>query len=493
MKAGPKRDGDKTALPCPKSWPKSGPERAIKWIERFCTVPRGHGAGKKVRLREFQREIIRGSFSSGVRTALVSLPRGNGKTSLAAMLAVWALFDGPEGSEVLIVASSQSQAEITLRLARRMIELNPELSKRAQIYRDRIKVARNDGLMIALSAEPDGLHGFDPYLLIVDELHVVTAEVWEAATTASGKRPESLTFAISTPANTKDSVMWPLVEHGRDGKDKSFFLKEFAAPDDCDIDDKEAWKIANPAMADKNPFLAEDAMEAVMKTSREASFRRLRLGQWVYDMSKWLADEKFKALENDNVKVHPKTPVVGFFDGSASGDSTALVACTLPLNGEKPHIFTIGHWANPGDPRWRVPRAEVIETIEQFFEDYNVVELACDPWGWRTEIEALAKKFGPTRVIEWPTNVISRMAPATDRFYAMTIDEKYTHDGNDDLRHHIANCVAKSTPHGDVIVKQRKGSPLKIDLAVCAIGALDRAHWHANNQTKKKSKKLRVI
>lgn len=492
MKVGPKRNPTASPLVVPKSWPKSGPERAIRFIQRYCIVPRGHGEGTKVLLREFQREIIRGAFAPGIRTALISLPRGNGKTSLAAMLAVWNLFDGPMSAEVLIVASSQAQAEITLRLARRMIQLSPELSERCQIFRDRITVPARDSMMIALSAEPDSLHGWDPTLLVVDELHVVTPDVWEAATTASGKRPESLTFAISTPANTKQSVMWPLVKHGREENDPSFFLKEFAAPDDCDIDDEKAWMIANPAMADKKPFLAKDAMLAVMKTSREASFRRLRLGQWIYDMSKWIADEAFSKLGTKSVTVHPKTPAVGFFDGSASGDSTALVACTVPTNGEKPHLFVVGKWENPGDARWRVPRKKVDDAVDKFFSDHNVVELACDPWGWRFEIEGWVKRHGNTRVIEWPTNVISRMAPATDRFYAATIDGNLTHDGDDALRIHVANCVAKSTPHGDVIVKERRGSPHKIDLAVCAIGALDRAHWHANNKTKK-SKKLRVI
>ena len=374
-----------------------------------------------------------------------------------------------------------------------MIELCPEMEKRAQFYRDKIYIPGSDSTMVALAAEPDALHGYDPSLLIVDELHVVTPEVWEAATTASGKRPESLTFAISTPANTKQSVMWPLVEHGREKNDKSFFLIEFAAPDDCDVDDHKAWNIANPAMSCKKPFLARDSMQSVLKTSREASFRRLRLGQWIYDMSKWLPDEKFQTLSDSNVIVHPKTPVVGFLDGSASGDSTALVGCTIPIKGEKPHIFVVGKWENPGTPRWRVPRKRVSDAVDRFFSDYNVMELACDPWGWRSEIEEWARNHGSDRVIEYPTNVISRMAPATDRFYAATMDEKFTHDGDEALRLHVANCVAKSTPHGDTVTKERKMSPNKIDLAVCAIGSLDRAHFHANNKAKKKSKKLRVV
>ena len=79
-----------------------------------------------------------------------------------------------------------------------MIELNPRLAERAQIYADRIVVPHTDSVLLPLPAEPGALHGFDPALLVVDELHVVTEEVWEAVLSVTGKRPESVTFAIST-------------------------------------------------------------------------------------------------------------------------------------------------------------------------------------------------------------------------------------------------------------------------------------------------------
>src|SRR5690606_30214342 len=139
-------------------------------------------------------------------------------------------------------------------------------------------VPHNDSTMMALPADAGALHGWDPSLLVVDELHVVTSAVWEAVTSMSGKRPESLTLAISTPSTSPDCVMWSLVEHGRDGTDPAFYFKEFAAPDGCEVDDVEAWKIGNPAAGD---FLALDGIEAARKTLREPVFRQLRLGQWV--------------------------------------------------------------------------------------------------------------------------------------------------------------------------------------------------------------------
>ncbi|MGO4936002.1 terminase large subunit domain-containing protein, partial [Collinsella sp. Sow4_D11] len=283
-KAGPKAPIAVDALDF-KGWPRDRARRRERFIREHVIVPKGKGSGGTFRLRPWQRDIVRGAFGVGIRTALVSLPRANGKTALAAALAVAELFCGPDSAEVLVVASDQRQANIALNMARRMIELNPELAARAHIYADKIRVPQRDATMIALPADPAALHGWDPSLLIVDELHVVTEAVWEAVTSVSGKRPESTVLAISTPATSADSIMWRLVEHGRSGQDPAFFLREFAAPDGCAADDRAAWKLANPALGD---FLAEDGLAAAARTLREPVFRQLRLGQWVKSAGAWL-------------------------------------------------------------------------------------------------------------------------------------------------------------------------------------------------------------
>jgi phage terminase large subunit-like protein len=76
--------------------------RAARFIETL-TIPSGKGARRPFRLRRFQKAIIRRVLAPGIRTAVVAIPRGNGKSSLAAALGLWALVDGPEGAQVPIV------------------------------------------------------------------------------------------------------------------------------------------------------------------------------------------------------------------------------------------------------------------------------------------------------------------------------------------------------------------------------------------------------
>jgi phage terminase large subunit-like protein len=481
MRAGPKGAVTAEALSFA-GWPSSRAKRRERFIGEYLVTPRGHGAGKPFQLRPFQKEILAGSFAPGVRTALVSIPRANGKTMLAAALGIAEMFVGPPSAEVLVVASDQRQANITLRYARRMVELNPDLEERVQVYADRLVLPENDATLLPLPAEVGALHGFDPSLLVVDELHVVSEPIWEACTSVSGKRPESLTLAISTPASSPDSVMWQLVEHGRSGDDPAFYFREYAAPEGCDAGDRKAWRIANPALACRTPFLSEDGIEAVRRTISEARFRQLRLGQWVTGVEAWLP---WGAWDTCSVQrtVQPRERVVLAFDGSASGDSTALVGCTLDG-----HVWIEGIWENPGDPRWRVPRETVSTAVDIAFTKYDVAELACDPWGWRSEIESWAKRHGEQRVLEWNTAHAQRMAPATDRLYQAVVTRAVTHDGDLRLSSHIAHCIAKPTPQGDLVSKDKRGSPRKIDAAVAAIVAFDRAAWHHTNRNRKRTR-----
>jgi len=472
VRAGPKREV--TAAPLDLSGlPESGSERVIAFVERFLRVPKGTGSLERVRLRDWQRDLIAGLFDDPrPRQGLLSLPRGNGKSALASYLATYALLaDDVEGAQVLCVASDERQAGLVFNAVRRMVELEPRLAEQVQVFKDRIYVPRTDSELRPLPAEPGALQGYDPSLCVVDELHVVTEGVWNAMALASGKRDRSLVLGISTPGVSPDSVMWRLVQHGRAGDD-DFYFREYAAPEGCDVADEDAWRIANPALGD---FLHLDALRATLKTTREAPFRRFRLGQWAGQVGNWIGWSTWAACAAPG-SPDPGSRVVLGFDGSASGDSTALVACTVT----DAHLSVLGVWSNPGSPAWRVPRAEVGRAVEHAFERFDVVELAVDPWGWRSEIEGWSAKW-PGRVVEYNTAAAQRMGPATDRLFSAVAEGAITNDGDERLAAHIAHCVAKSTPHGDVVTKDKRMSTRKIDAAIAAIIAADRAAFHAVN------------
>ena len=67
------------------------------------------------------------------------------------------------------------------------------------------------------------------------------------------------------------------------------------------------------------------------------------------------------------------------------------------------------------------------------------------------------------------------MAPACDRFYGAVVAGTMTHDGDPRLTRHVLNARARETRHGRVITKDHRDSPRRIDAAVAAVVAFERA------------------
>ena len=81
-------------------------------------------------LRPFQREFVRRALAPGIDTAALSMPRGNGKSWLAAHVLTRALTPGDplfvSGAEYLLCAASIEQARLCFRFVRSNLEATGE-------------------------------------------------------------------------------------------------------------------------------------------------------------------------------------------------------------------------------------------------------------------------------------------------------------------------------------------------------------------------------
>jgi phage terminase large subunit-like protein len=466
VKPGPK--GTLTASPLDlRRLPKRGGARCIAFCERYITVPKGTGARRRLKLRGWQREIVRGVLDEPrPRQALVAIPAGNGKSTLAAAIGLYGLLaDGVEGAQVLVVASDERQARIIFRTAKRMVELDRDLSARVQVFADHLLEPRTDSVFMALPADPGSLQGWDPSMALVDELHVVTEDTFEAMAARAGKRDRSLLLAISTPPKAgDDGVMRRLVDHGRSGADPSFYFREFAAPAGCAVDDEAAWEIANPALDD---FLHRDALRATLPPKmRENAFRRYRLGQWVGTDDAWLPDGAWAACTDATRSIPDGAEVAAAFDGSFNGDTTVLVVATVE---ERPHIELVELWEAAGR---QIPVVDVEAAIRAACRRWRVLEVAADPFRWARSLQLLDGEGLP--ILEYPQSP-GRMTPATARFYEAVVNGQLTHSGDSRLARHVGNAVLREDARGARLAKERKDSPRRIDACVAAVMAHDRA------------------
>lgn len=449
--------------------------------------------GSELVMRPWQDQLLRDLFAKKAdgrrrfRRALIGLPRKNGKSALSSGIALAELFfTGPDGGEIFSCAADRDQARIVFGMAKQMVELEPELKAMCKVYRDAIERPDNGSVYRVLSAEAYTKEGLSPSLTIFDEVHAQpNDELWNVMSLAAGARREPLLLGITTAGVMTDRLGNPtlchrLFEHGRkvvsgDVDDPSFFFAWWGAPDKADHTDEAEWRQANPGFDDI--VSGEDFAAAVISTP-ENEFRTKRLNQWVTSAVAWLPTGTWDALD---VLPAPDdgTSIVLGFDGAYTDDSTALIGCTVPAEGEKPHLFVVEVWeSSDKPPGWTVPRETVDARVDEAMRRWDVLEFAADPPKWESEMERWEERYGEV-IVRFDTFVPSRMVPACNRFFAAVTEGNLTHDGSEVLGRHLGNAVTKQKLQGTVIVKDSKSSPRKIDAAIAAVVAHDRAMWHA--------------
>jgi len=461
-----------------------------QFIEQLCPQVSdsvGGRAGEPLLLLPWQKTLLSRVFAVGAggrlrhRTALVGMPRKNGKSALASGIGLWATFTGAPGSQVFSCAADRDQARIVFNAAKRMVELSPELSSGSKVFRDVIEIPATGSVYRVLSSEAYTKEGLSPTLTIFDELHAMPSDdLFNVMSLAMGARVNPLLLAITTAgvrvdSTGRDSVCFRLFEYGRqvasgEVDDPSFFMSWWSAKSGDDWRDPKVWRAANPGYGVISDPV--DFESAVMRTP-EAEFQTKRLNLWVNQQVAWLPTGAWQKLEKRPAPPEGSRVVLGF-DGSFSMDSSVIVGCTV----EEPHqLFTVGVWERQPTDRddWRVDIAEVERAIVEACQVWDVREVACDPFRWGRSMQVLAD--GGVPVVEWPSTSARRMVPACTQFYDMVIERRLSHDGNPVLGRHLDNCVVKRDQLGPRIVKESRASQRRIDAAVAAVIALDRALW----------------
>ncbi|WP_460359495.1 hypothetical protein [Mycobacterium sp. ZZG] len=231
MKAGPKSVTDESVLPF--DCDLRGAERFAAWVETFLIVPKGHGVGEPMRLRGWQVEMLRPFLDPDPRPVVggIMAPRGTGKTQLLAALGLWSVFDGPDGNEIPIVAVDERMALRLLKPAIQMVELNPELSARCLLYRDRIEIPGKRSTLTALPAEAKRIEGLGTWTLaLADELGEIDSDTWSTLLLGAGKLDGAMALGIGTPPNRDTSVLTDLRDVCRaNPDDPTMAFVEFSA------------------------------------------------------------------------------------------------------------------------------------------------------------------------------------------------------------------------------------------------------------------------
>lgn len=415
-----------------------------------------------------QRELAALGGIPRPRQAYVQLGRKNGKTMFAAELCLTELALVPFTAAYAVSDSERNLQSAFVGDMKRLIARSPTAAGAYVVTTSRIEYPHNGSFFEVRPNKFAATQSINPTLVIIDEVHLQKSSImWDGFLLSDPGGVNFLLLGITTPGYDLASFAHTLYQRVKAG-DPTLYGRIFEPKNlDCDLDDEAAWVESNPRLEDDPEFLTV-IREQRASGMPEHEFRRFRLGIWTATESAWLPYGAWDACSTGRRitpdDLDPAQPAWLAFDGSFSGDSTALVV------GVGTHVAVAACWENPGRKGWRVPRVEVDAEVSRWMGAHRRVKLLADPPYWQREIGEWSQRW-PGRVLEFPTHVRSRMAPACTTFHAAVMDGTLTHDGDPRLARHVSNAIVKPSPEGDYITKPDPSSPAKIDLAVAAVVA----------------------
>jgi phage terminase large subunit-like protein len=468
--------------------------KVCRFIERHCIHTNGKWVGKPFKLLPWQRRLIYELFEvhdNGVRRyrwALIGLPKKNGKTELAAALALYFLIaDGEPAPFIPVAAASEGQADLVFGAAKKMCELSPTLSSLTEVYESEILVPSIPGASLKRVAAAAGTNdGPNVFVVIADELHEWTGtkgkNVWNVLTNGTGAREQPMVIQITTAGFDLDgTICGEQYQYGckvRDGEidDPQFYFFWVEAPAESDYRDPAVWEAANPSYG---VLVHEAFFRDQLGKKTEATFRRYFLNQWVAGETLWLPQGAWDACYAPELELDPALPANVGIDVSNRHDATAVTV--VQKQGER-LVMRLRTWSNPYPEghelheSWRVNNEWIKEHLRALFAEFPVP--ACqidgqvkrgpafyyDPWNFREAADELTREG--LAMVEY-NQTHARMVPASQALFEVIVKGRAAHDGDPVFKRHIANVTPDQTPRGARISKP-KGSRRHIDGAVAA-------------------------
>jgi len=490
--------------------------RFARFSRGFIRQTKGVWAGQPLDVEPWQFEIVREILRRDPVTrqrvyseALIGIPRKNGKSTLSAALALYFLVvvgtlpvehGGDPGAEIYAAAGSKDQARIVFEQTKAFVLGSPRLAALCDVQKDRILVKESGAMFRVLSSDAPRLHGLNPSLVIIDELHAhQNGDLYEALTTGDLARAEPLTVTITTAGDDQENSVLgevftkvygtkPVVD-----RETGLFVPAKTKPADMfgrwwtvadeDLDDPDAWERANPASWVTRERLTKKAPPRTKK----GSWERLHLNRWTKAEEAWLPVGAWESCEGGPALEDDDAVFVGVDMGRKHDTAAVVVVGPWKLDeaiGTMRRPVEAMVWGVQPDPSKpapaaveiiagdRIPFVLVEDYVRELHRTFDVREVAYDPWRFDKSAEDLEAEG--IEMVEFPmTN--ERMAPASQGLYDAVLALGLSHDGDDVLASHVDAAVAKDLGR-DTWRLDKKKAKNPSDATIALAVALSRAN-----------------
>ena len=422
------------------------------------------------------------------RETFAFLPKKNGKSSSAAVLALYHLTaDGEPAPEVYGAAKDRNQAGIVFREAAMMARASGVLAPMLRVVETKksIHYDHGNGVYRCLSADAGSQEGLNISALIRDELHALKdRKLYDALRYGGAARTQPMFIDITTAGDDKESICYERYAYAKrvatgEEIDIGFLPYICEAEDGDDPDDPATWQKANPSWGITiNPDdFAREWKQAKQSPAAWNAWRRYRLNQWIEDVSQWLAIESWDRCGADPIFA-PGDLVFGGLDMSSTTDLTAFVLWNpktysvapffwIPQeafkNRERRNKERIDKWAGEFIhviPGARIDHDVIFRDVVEICRQYNVQTIGADPYNAIDLLMRLQDKGG-LKVQPYRQGML-HLSPPMKRVEGLVLDGLVRHGRHPVLRWNVKNVHAK-TDESDNIRPVKNKSPDKID------------------------------
>jgi len=485
------------------------------WLAEMLPNIKGPQAGKPLVFAGWQCFVYanlfgffeRGTEARRFRQGVIYVPRGNGKTTFAAPLALSMTFCEDEGgAEGYAAAVTRDQARILFDTANQMVKRSEAFQAHygVRVLTNSIFQESTASKFTPVSSDAKALDGLNVHVAVCDEIAShKTSEVYDVLLTAMGKRLNPLLVSISTATGNTSGIgkqLWDYAVKVLFGSlsDDRLFALIFTIDEGDDVWAESTWIKANPNWGIS---VQPDAIRAIMRQARnnpaqEAAAMTRHLNVWVG------ADEALFSMRAWRSRANPQLRLEDFVGREghgaidlASKTDLATVALTFPVldltNGALSYVTfsksflneaAILEARNPSYPGWAASGYLVPtpgnETDFGAIEDYvieccgrfRILSFAYDPWAATQFAQRMLGQNVP--MVEFRATTQNFSEP-TKELDAATRAGRIEHDGDPVLEWAIGNVVGRYDARSNVYPRKSREEN-KIDPAVALIMTIGR-------------------
>ena len=494
-------------------------DHALGFMQLFKYVE-GTVAGQQVEFSPWQAFLIANAYgwvdkaNEGIRryTRLISLVgRKNAKSTVLALVGLYELRFGPEGSQLVTMATQKEQAKLVWNMSGRMAETSDQ--RLIPGYNRTVSAMSNKDTWNRywpLSKESKRLDGLNIRLAIIDEAAAIRDEnLFDVVTSSMGSQLSPQTWMITTgQTGAESNPFMQSLDYGKkvlDGSigDDRVFTLAYALEEGDDWNDPSKWVKANPnlGLSVSLEFLTEEMREAENIPSKAVNFKVKYCNMFLSTAEAWMD----VALWNACTVAKMPTEGLPLYVGLDMGATSDLTAVSLLWASGGQYYVDYQAWV-PEEAFKSCPKhvrsvydqaAEngILRVTEGNVSDHDAVydylieladrenlkEIAFDSWSAVMLTSKLTEAGLP--MVRYDQSMKS-MSPASKEAEIIIRNRAIQHLGDPFISWCFNNCELYTDANDNIKVRKGPDPALKIDPIIAMIMAIGRASLV---QEKKKS------